>query len=426
MSWHYGTTSSYQTMIDKIVAFCTQNVVATYAVNAGGTGYVVGDVLTISGGTATVAAKFRVTAVSGGVVTAVKVNNAGAYTANPSSPASTTGGTGTGCTLTITMTSGNGWTAMRDDSSGGQREVILRGNGSGSDQIFVGIKSYNVSDSYNWEVAGFTGYNSGVAWDLQPDISPGRAALSEKGSFVPLGNTTFDYWVSVTPYRIMGVCKVGSAYPNFHMGFLKPFATTSEHPYPLWICGCTDEYDLKFNDTSINYSGLTDPINDSPTYPNGGVSFMRMPDGSWVNFVNSYESGSPSFRTKYQQSVVQPAGQQFGLESSGQGIIPYAADKWYTDWPWTYLIPNTGHPGVETFHLRPTPNDSGKRLLFPAQLVTTYPTRAFVGQVDGLYWFHAAGTVTAEQTIEVGSDIYRIFQNCNRSDDFTFFCIKEA
>jgi hypothetical protein len=271
-----------------------------------------------------------------------------------------------------------------------------------------------------------TGYLSAQPWALQPDISPGRADDAEKGAFVPLGSTTFDYWISVTPFRIMGVCKVGSAYPNFHLGFLDPFATSSEHPYPLWICGCTDKYDLKFNETLVNYSGLTDPIGDSTVFPSAGVSFMRMPDGSWVNFLNSYESGSPSFRTKIQTAVVQPCGTQYGLEGSGSGAIPDGSpNRWYVDWPWSYLIPNSGNPGAPTYTLRPTPTDSGARLLFPAQLVITYPTRAFVGQVDGLYWFHAAGTVTAEQTISIGSDIYRVFQNCNRSDDFTFLCIKE-
>lgn len=67
---------------------------------AGGSSYVVGDTLTASGGTGT-AATFEVIAVSAGAVTRVMVTSGGDYTALPSSPISTTGGTGTGCTLTI-------------------------------------------------------------------------------------------------------------------------------------------------------------------------------------------------------------------------------------------------------------------------------------------------------------------------------------
>lgn len=68
----------------------------------GGTGYTLNDVLTAVGGTGT-AAQFTVTGVSAGVVTQVTRSNSvfGTYTALPTSPAATTGGTGTGCTLNM-------------------------------------------------------------------------------------------------------------------------------------------------------------------------------------------------------------------------------------------------------------------------------------------------------------------------------------
>lgn len=78
--------------------------VAAAAVASGGTGYRVGDVLTVSGGTSTRAARVYVAGVnaSTGAVTAVSVDEAGIYSATPASPASTTGGSGSGCTLTLT------------------------------------------------------------------------------------------------------------------------------------------------------------------------------------------------------------------------------------------------------------------------------------------------------------------------------------
>lgn len=75
------------------------------AIQAGGTGYTVGDVLTVSGGTLEAAGTrttATVTAVSGGVVTAVSLTNPGEWATVPTSPAATTGGTGTGCTLNLT------------------------------------------------------------------------------------------------------------------------------------------------------------------------------------------------------------------------------------------------------------------------------------------------------------------------------------
>ena len=74
--------------------------VLTAAVLAGGTGYSNDDILTVVGGTgssATVSAT-----VSSGVVTGVTLVNSGAYSVQPGATPATTGGTGSGCTLTLT------------------------------------------------------------------------------------------------------------------------------------------------------------------------------------------------------------------------------------------------------------------------------------------------------------------------------------
>lgn len=78
------------------------NVVATVAVNAGGTGYAKNDVLTIASGTGE-AATVKVMAVSSGVVTTVQLTNAGLYSADPDATDTPTGGGGSGCTLDLTV-----------------------------------------------------------------------------------------------------------------------------------------------------------------------------------------------------------------------------------------------------------------------------------------------------------------------------------
>lgn len=79
--------------------------IASAAVVAGGTGYKVGDLLTVSGGTgAARAALVRVATVAAGAVTAVTVEDGGVYSAVPGSGAATTAtsGSGSGCTLNPT------------------------------------------------------------------------------------------------------------------------------------------------------------------------------------------------------------------------------------------------------------------------------------------------------------------------------------
>lgn len=78
------------------------------SVSAGGTGYVVGDTITETGGTAIVQAVFTVAGVSAGVVTSVTATVQGLYTVKPTNPVSqgSTSGVGTGCTLTTTWNTG--------------------------------------------------------------------------------------------------------------------------------------------------------------------------------------------------------------------------------------------------------------------------------------------------------------------------------
>jgi hypothetical protein len=72
------------------------------AIQSGGTGYTVGNVLSIVGGTPTGAtATATVTSVSAGVITGISVTTGSTYSALPTNPASVTGGTGTGATLNL-------------------------------------------------------------------------------------------------------------------------------------------------------------------------------------------------------------------------------------------------------------------------------------------------------------------------------------
>lgn len=116
----------------QATATCVLLTTAAVTVNAGGTGYTVNDVLTLSGGTFTVAATYTVTAVSGGVVTAVSAGSRGSYTATPTTPAATTGGTGTGCTLTPIWGVSNTFTITNAGSGYVEQPTVTFSGGGGS------------------------------------------------------------------------------------------------------------------------------------------------------------------------------------------------------------------------------------------------------------------------------------------------------
>lgn len=92
-----------------------------------GTGYVVGETLTVQGGTSTTPAQLKVVSViAGGAITAVTVANGGTYTVSPSSPAPVTGGAGTGALFKLTSVK-NGTVAL---TVGGQSLRIVLGTGN--------------------------------------------------------------------------------------------------------------------------------------------------------------------------------------------------------------------------------------------------------------------------------------------------------
>jgi len=81
------------------------NWVQTATIVAAGSGYAVGNVLTIAGGTASTAATLRVTSITpSGAVRGVKILQVGLYSVNPTLTANAvTGGGGSAATITITM-----------------------------------------------------------------------------------------------------------------------------------------------------------------------------------------------------------------------------------------------------------------------------------------------------------------------------------
>ncbi|MDB6138196.1 MAG: hypothetical protein JWO94_1268 [Verrucomicrobiaceae bacterium] len=109
----------------------TLKVVSIGSVAAGGTGYSVGNVLTLVGGGTGAAATFTVSSVSTGAVTAVTITTAGAYTGTIATTAlATTGGAGTGCTLTVAY--GVGSVVITNPGSGFHTTAPTITFGSGS------------------------------------------------------------------------------------------------------------------------------------------------------------------------------------------------------------------------------------------------------------------------------------------------------
>jgi len=123
-----------------------QGIYAVVAVAAAGSGYALGDVLTVSGGTGT-AMQLVVCSIDGsGGVTRVYVKTDGAYTAVPGNGAAVTGGTGTGATFNVTA----GSPARSTHTTRRVRRIEIFGRGT----KFGGVRKPPNSNLRPWPVSG--------------------------------------------------------------------------------------------------------------------------------------------------------------------------------------------------------------------------------------------------------------------------------
>ena len=97
--------------LGTIITALGGSAVLSYVITAGGTGYAVGDTITVTGGIYSQQATYTVATVAAGVVTGLTTVSNGVYTVVPGTPANTTtSGNGTGLTLTLTFGTGTGGT----------------------------------------------------------------------------------------------------------------------------------------------------------------------------------------------------------------------------------------------------------------------------------------------------------------------------
>lgn len=517
-----GTATSYINLADIIYQTAQNNGVSAVAVNSGGTGYVVGDILTVAGGTTTGAgaATLEVTSVSGGVIDGIKVKMAGAYSSNPTTTANAvTGGTGSSATIDLTMLA-YGWTGNRrtqeaasatvaaggtgytvgdvltldsDDGSvvntaatftvatisggggtgpvatvtlttagsyaevhgtptavsvtggtGGNdctlnvtfqdattqdSEFLLEGEGAGSDAICVGFRTYNNATVFNWEMAGFTGYSATDIWDNQPGISEGRydrATPDDGGSFVTMATTaaqSIEYWVHIDTYAIAGAFRNGTTYPSLYAGWLNPFGTASEFTYPLCVAGNSSNPFLAFNATDIFNSGISDPINHDADTGDGPMQY-RDAAGVWQQFKNGFAT-----RTQSLDYVVFPAGSP-STGSAGdileQDLVFEDNFKFSNASGTGALIPQSADPGSPEYNLKQVQDSGGDQtFLWPLTLVAWNSTNTLQGELRNCYWIHNDGGIVAEDDTRISGVDYRFFQAGARSNNWAFWALRE-
>lgn len=325
------------------------NRVATVAVNAGGTGYSVGEVLEILGGSGRVKAKAQVDTVAAGVITAVSLfENGGAYATAPTLTAATTrgvgpstfagnddatldltmttlvgttglsvtGGTGSSATVDITLAE-SGW-AVDDDSSNSantnnhsynsvtnEKIVRLVGDATGftnKPYVFLlsGTETVGLDTRYFLAVVGGLSHNPSNDVDGQTGRSPGFAsgAFGDDGCYLlfPQNDANdFDFWISVDEFRVYTQINENPSantddgrYQGMHFGFMDRMGTETEDPYPYLVFASAKDRDANPATTSVDTITSIAELRYSGSAGDRGVCYYyRTEAADWTNVQNN-------------------------------------------------------------------------------------------------------------------------------------------
>lgn len=266
-----------------------------------------------------------------------------------------------------------GWTINRDDFDGTQRELHVKGPsisiGTEMANYHASILSYQSigSDYYNWISRAYSAFSDNLGWSNQLNSSP-----SSRATF---WNDTTPYWFFINDRRFIVVAKVTTVYVSYYSGFILPYGTPTEAPYPAYICG-NSQSGQRFSAANYTLGSIADPAYDSAWFMNNAQGWERV-----ANYINSSNS---KLRSDY-DCAVEPHGS-------------FAAAQMLT-------------------------SPSGEYTLRACILNGRLNGGNDFGELDGVYWVSGHGQ-SSENTISVGGDTYIVFQMNERTSREDYFAVK--
>lgn len=210
-------------------------------VNAGGTGYVVNDTITLAGGTAGTAAVVTVKTVAAGVVNAVTITTAGDYTVEATTfTQASTSGAGTGATFnagvfgakTLSLTTAGGYTTAPVLAGAATTNVVGTGSGLVVASTYglgtaVIDESGNYSGAPSWTVTAADGNGTGAS------IASGTLGSSGNPVFVhiPLGHSPINSAVmAMGNMALDAVCELQSLVGTTNANGTVPYISIAVQP----------------------------------------------------------------------------------------------------------------------------------------------------------------------------------------------------
>ncbi len=427
--------------------------ITAVAVNAGGTGYVVGDEVTISGGTSIFAARARVSAESAGVVTAVEVNSGGAYTVLPGAVgAATTGGTGTGLTLNLTTQTAQWSIGVSDGRSTyfdgiTEFELICRGNNAAGDDPIIGLIAISPTNGPQFGLKYFSSFDDAFSFEAQPGASPGTvsnpnandgprvcSSLTSQTLYVSYSDRVVNFVIDAAPSFELGIA-------GLHLPITDAPATT--FPYPAMVCGTCESSLITIGTARdvATHSSVVHPMSDAssalvntPYNFNSQIGALKriasVPNGTtshWRTWPGGVLNTSTSLYTNDTVAPIPVGGVVSNYENPrtmsalGGGSNPVLDHDW-----WNEDDATTGDGQGQT----PFPGLSGDGTMTtfasPILIVEDEAGRAsLIGQFDRLRAINAVGLNARDRIVDPAGNSYLVFPDTNTGENDLFFALAE-
>lgn len=452
---------------------------ASAVVNAGGSGYQVGDILEVQGGTEREQAKAQVATLSGSAVATVALfETGGAYTAAPGLTGAATVGVGSAdpqtfagddaCTLDLTMQALVGTTALAVTGGGGsgatvditlaqtgwtvddrntnnlthnsltdEKEVTLVADATGFTNkpyahFFTGSEVDGLDDRFFMQAMMSVAHNPALAISAQPGLSPGR--LGSSGGYLLFPQNTAndsDFWIQVDDLHVFSETNANPTantddgqYFQMYAGFFDRLKTETEDPFPAFIFASSRSRDA-------NPATAADTITSMAELRTSGTGpgyYYRSEGSAWTEVKNNSAS-SPGTKT----DVMFPFGEIPEQNDGGDPETVVAAGP----------IPLNDTTikrdrSASTRLLLPMPGSVDDYPLYELAIVrklasdVSEVTDSVRGQLRGIFWLYntdAAGVAInnfSEDFITIGTDRYRIFQNHTLNDRYQYMAVKET
>lgn len=292
---------------------------------------------------------------------------------------------------------GEAWTLLRRDTFtlDAKRDLAeLRGPGSSAgDAIYVQLALFAdaAAPAYSIRVLGSQSWQSIVSINT-PEGQPG-SLLSGAGSLgivprMPVFNSAISYWFVANGRRFIAVAKSSAYWGALYAGFILPYGTPAQYPYPLFIGANTSRGD--------NYQSSDLDIANSAFWRN---------DGEYAS---------------YSAALLQPSGGWVGTNRF---------DTTYTGrtWPWAMSLETRKNSvgRYDVAYLTQLPN--GASPLLPAILYDCATTRPFSiwGELQGVFAVPGFG-VAAGDTVTVGGKSHLVVQAATSTNAARFAAIQLA